>query len=107
MFICCSMWYEYDEDIAESLGKGIWMLVTERLIIRSREYNGQQRTSLGIQVDEIGPSLRYAHTQITKVAGDSLGGGNSGGGNSYQGDGGYDGGRASYDVPQGGSAHDP
>ncbi len=106
MFIRCSVWREYGENVAESLSKGMRVLVTGRLTVRSYEYNGQQRTSLEMQVDEIGPSLRYARAQVTKVAGGS-GGGNFGGGNSYQSGGGYGGGRASYDAPQGGSAHDP
>jgi len=107
MFIRCSVWREYGENVAESLSKGMRVLVTGRLTVRSYEYNGQQRTSLEMQVDEIGPSLRYARAQVTKVAGGGSGGGNFGGGNSYQGGGGYGGGRASYDAPQGGSAHDP
>jgi len=107
MFIRCSVWREYGENVAESLSKGMRVLVTGRLTVRSYEYNGQQRTSLEMQVDEIGPSLRYARAQVTKVAGGGSGGGNFGGGNSYQGGGGYGGGRASYDAPQGGAAHDP
>lgn len=107
MFIRCSVWREYGENVAESLSKGMRVLVTGRLTVRSYEYNGQQRTSLEMQVDEIGPSLRYARAQVTKVAGGGSGGGNFGGGNSYQSGGGYGGGRASYDAPQGGSAHDP
>ena len=107
MFIRCSVWREYGENVAESLSKGMRVLVTGRLTVRSYEYNGQQRTSLEMQVDEIGPSLRYARAQVTKVAGGGSGGGNFGGCNGYQGGGGYGGGRASYDAPQGGSAHDP
>ena len=107
MFIRCSVWREHGENVAESLSKGMRVLVTGRLTVRSYEYNGQQRTSLEMQVDEVGPSLRYARAQVTKVAGGGSGGGNFGGGNSYQGGGGYGGGRASYDAPQGGSAHDP
>ena len=107
MFIRCSVWREHGENVAESLSKGMRVLVTGRLTVRSYEYNGQQRTSLEMQVDEIGPSLRYARAQVTKVAGGGSGGGNFGGGNSYQGGGGYGGGRASYDASQGGSAHDP
>mgnify|MGYP000863439654 FL=1 len=107
MFIRCSVWREHGENVAESLSKGMRVLVTGRLTVRSYEYNGQQRTSLEMQVDEIGPSLRYARAQVTKVAGGGSGGGNFGGGNSYQSGGGYGGGRASYDAPQGGSAHDP
>ena len=108
MFIRCSVWRGHGENVAESLAKGMRVVVTGRLTVRNYEYNGERRTSLEMQVDEIGPSLRYARAQVTKVTG---GGGNFGGGgnygNSYQGGGGGYGGRASYDAPQGGSAHDP
>ena len=67
MFIRCSVWREYGENVAESLSKGMRVLVTGRLTVRSYEYNGQQRTSLEMQVDEIGPSLRYARAQVTKT----------------------------------------
>ena len=90
MFIRCSVWREHGENVAESLAKGMRVVVTGRLTVRNYEYNGERRTSLEMQVDEIGPSLRYARAQVTKVTGG----------------GGY-GGRASYDAPQGGSAHDP
>ncbi|MDO4887693.1 MAG: single-stranded DNA-binding protein [Actinomycetaceae bacterium] len=105
MFVRCSVWREYGENVAESLSKGMRVLVTGRFTVRNYEYNGERRTSLEMQVDEIGPSLRYARAQVTKTSGG--GGGNFGGG--YQGSGGgYGGqGRASYDAPQGGSAHDP
>lgn len=111
MFIRCSVWREYGENVAESLSKGMRVVVTGRLTVRNYEYNGQQRTSLEMQVDEIGPSLRYARAQVTRTSGGNggNGGGNYGGGTSYQGgnSGGYSQGRASYDAPQGGSAHDP
>lgn len=83
------------------------VLVTGRLTARNCEHNGQQRTSLEMQVDEIGPSLRYTCAQATKVAGGDSGGGNPGGSNSYQDGGGYGSDCASYDAPQGGSARDP
>lgn len=112
MFVRCSVWREYGENVAESLTKGMRVVVTGRLTVRSYEYNGQQRTSIEMQVDEVGPSLRYARAQVTKVSGGS-GGQNRGGGNYGGGQGGQSqqgapsGGRASYDAPQGGSSYDP
>ena len=67
MFVRCSVWREYGENVAESLTKGMRVVVTGRLTVRSYEYNGQQRTSIEMQVDEVGPSLRYARAQVTKV----------------------------------------
>lgn len=105
MFIRCSVWREYGENVAESLTKGMRVVVTGRLTVRSYEYNGQQRTSLEMQVDEIGPSLRYARAQVTRTS-TGTGGGNFGG--SYQGgNGGYSQGQASYNAAPGGSAQDP
>ena len=67
MFVRCSVWREYGENVAETLTKGMRVVVTGRLTVRSYEYNGQQRTSIEMQVDEVGPSLRYARAQVTKV----------------------------------------
>lgn len=110
MFIRCSVWREYGENVAESLSKGMRVVVTGRLTVRTYDYNGQQRTSLEMQVDEIGPSLRYARAQVTKTtSGAPRSGGGNFGGNSYQGGnaGGYQQSAPSYNAPQGGSAHDP
>ncbi|MGO1592224.1 MAG: single-stranded DNA-binding protein [Ancrocorticia sp.] len=106
MFVRCSVWREYGENVAESLTKGMRVVVTGRLTVRSYDYNGQQRTSIEMQVDEVGPSLRYARAQVTKVSGGGGGqnrGGNQGGGQPQQGGQG----RVSYDAPQGGSSYDP
>ena len=67
MFVRCSVWREYGENVAETLTKGMRVVVTGRLTVRSYEYNGQQRTSIEMQVDEVGPSLRYARAQVVKV----------------------------------------
>ena len=69
MFVRCSVWREYAENVAESLSKGMRVIVTGRMTVRSYEYNGQQRTSIEMQVDEVGPSLRYARAQVTRVRG--------------------------------------
>ena len=67
MFVRCSVWREYGENVAESLTKGMRVVVTGRLTVRSYEYNGEKRQSIEMQVDEVGPSLRYARAQVTKV----------------------------------------
>ena len=67
MFVRCSVWREYGENVAETLTKGMRVVVTGRLTVRSYEYNGQQRTSIEMQVDEVGPSLRYARAQVVKT----------------------------------------
>ena len=71
MFVRCSVWREYAENVAESLSKGMRVVVTGRMTVRSYEHNGQQRTSIELQVDEVGPSLRYARAKVTRVQGGS------------------------------------
>ncbi|MCF2705828.1 single-stranded DNA-binding protein [Arcanobacterium haemolyticum] len=66
MFVRCNVWCEYAENVAETLTKGMRVLATGRLSVRQYEHNGQQRTSLEMQVDEIGPSLRYAQAQVVR-----------------------------------------
>ncbi len=100
MFIRCSVWREYAENVAESLLKGMRVVVTGRMTVRNYEYNGERRTSIELQVDEVGPSLRYARAQVTKVPGS---GGQSGG---YGAPAQNTQGRVSYTAPQGGSAGD-
>ena len=67
MFVRCSAWKDYAENVTESLAKGMRVIVTGRMTVRSYEYNGQQRTSIEMQVDEVGPSLRYARAQVVKT----------------------------------------
>jgi len=67
LFIRCSIWREYAENVAETLTKGMRVVVTGRLAVRSYEHNGQRRTSLEIQVEEIGPCLRYARARVSRV----------------------------------------
>ena len=71
MFVRCSVWREYGENVAESLTKGMRVVVTGRLTVRSYEYNDQQRTAIEMQVDEVGPSLRYATVQVSKRSGNT------------------------------------
>jgi single-strand DNA-binding protein len=98
LFMRCSLWREAAENVAESLTKGMRVIVTGRLVSRSWEANGEKRTVNEIQVEEVGPSLRYATAKVTRTQR----GGGSGGGGFNGGGGGFGGG-----VPAGGSDSDP
>jgi len=92
LFMRCSVWRDAAENVAESLQRGTRVLVTGRL--RSRSYEtkeGEKRTVVELDVDEVGPSLRYATAKVAKTSrgGGGGGGGFSGGGG---GGGGYSGG---------------
>lgn len=66
-FFNCSCWRDLAEHVAESLTKGMRVIVTGRLNQRSWEdKEGNRRTAVEIQVDEIGPSLRFATASVTK-----------------------------------------
>ena len=76
------MWREFAEHVASTLTKGSRVIATGRLKQRSYETKeGEKRTSIELEVDEIGPSLRYATAQVTRAA-SSRDGGNGGGGAS-------------------------
>lgn len=80
LFLTCNVWRQVAENIAETLTKGMRVIVTGRL--RSRSYdtqNGDRRTVMELEVDEVGPSLRYATAQVTRNP-RGEGGGNYGGG---------------------------
>ncbi|HAT1213764.1 single-stranded DNA-binding protein [Corynebacterium striatum] len=82
MFLTCNVWRQAAENVAETLTKGMRVIVNGRL--RQRSYqnrDGENRTVFEIEVDEVGPSLRYASAQVTrKSANGGNGGGNYGGG---------------------------
>ena len=99
LFMRCSLWREAAENVAESLTKGMRVIVTGRLVSRSWEANGEKRSVTEMQVDEVGPSLRYATAKVTRTQRGGQGGGGFGGGTS--GGGGYGG------SPAGGSSNDP
>ena len=67
LFLRCSVWKEAAENVTESLRKGMRVVVTGKLKARSYEKDGVKRTSYEIDVEEIGPSLRYAVAQVTKA----------------------------------------
>ncbi len=105
MFIRCSVWRDYAENVTESLAKGMRVVVQGRLQVRNYQRNdGSQGTSVEMQVDEVGPSLRYATAQVTKTSGRGGGGGYNQG---QQSQGFEQRGQASYNAPQGGSGQDP
>lgn len=69
LFMRFSVWGEFAEHVAGSLTKGSRVIATGRLKQRSyQDKEGQTRTSIELEVDEIGPSLRYATAQITRAA---------------------------------------
>ena len=88
LFLRASVWREFAEHVAGSLTKGSRVVATGRLKQRSYETKeGEKRTSIELEVDEIGPSLRYATAQVTRAASsrDSGGGAPRGGGNQVNG----------------------
>ena len=82
MFLNCSVWRQAAENAAESLSKGMRVVVTGRLKSRSYETReGEKRTVFEVDVDEVGPSLRYATAKVTRTPSGSGGGQQGGGGN--------------------------
>ncbi|MET0590120.1 MAG: single-stranded DNA-binding protein [Naasia sp.] len=101
LFLRASVWREFAENVAGSLSKGSRVVATGRLKQRSYETKeGEKRTSIELEVDEIGPSLRYATAQVTRAAG---GGGQGGGGRGVSQGGGNGGQRDEPWGNQGGS----
>src|SRR5688572_11867902 len=91
LFLRCSIWREAAENVAESLTKGMRVIVQGRLVQRSYETReGEKRTVVELQVDEIGPSLRYASAKVTRTQ--RQGGGGFGGGGGGNAGGGFSGG---------------
>ena len=88
LFMRCSAWRELAENIAETFpDKGARVIVQGRLVQRSYEdREGQKRTVVELQVDEIGPSLKYASAKVTRAQRSSGGGGGFSGAPSGQGD---------------------
>ena len=124
LFMRCSIWRDAAENVAESLTKGTRVIVQGRLVQRSyTTREGENRTVVEMQVDEIGPSLRYAKAQVTRqprgggqagpqgggFGGQGQGGYNQGGPQQggYNGGGGIGQGQSGYNAPAGGAADDP
>ena len=67
LFMRCSVWRDTAENVAESLRKGMRVIVQGRLTQRSYDtQQGERRTVVNLQVDEVGPSLRRARAQVTR-----------------------------------------
>lgn len=88
LFMRCSAWRDMAEHCAQSLSKGMRVIAQGRLQQRSYQaQDGSNRTVVELQVDEIGPSLRYATAQVQKMQSGGYQGGNTNGGfggNGYQ-----------------------
>src|SRR3984957_17839984 len=79
LFLTCNVWRQAAENVAESLTRGMRVIVSGRLRQRSYETKeGEKRTVYEVEVDEVGPSLRNASAKVNKVA-RSNGNGNGGG----------------------------
>jgi single-strand DNA-binding protein len=76
LFLRASVWRDFAEHVAGSLTKGARVIATGRLKQRSyQDREGNNRTAIELEVDEIGPSLRYATAQVTRAASSGGGGG--------------------------------
>ena len=108
LFLSCNVWRQAAENVAESLQRGMRVIVQGRLRQRSYETKeGEKRTVYEVEVDEVGPSLRNASAKVTKSQRSSGGFGGGQGGSGGQG--GYGGGGRPADDPwasdaRGGSA---
>jgi single-strand DNA-binding protein len=81
LFLRCNIWREAAENVAESLTRGSRVIVSGRLKQRSFETReGEKRTVVELEVDEIGPSLKYATAKVNKASRSGGGGGGFGGG---------------------------
>jgi single-strand DNA-binding protein len=81
LFLSCNIWRQAAENVAESLQKGARVIVSGRLRQRSYETReGEKRTVIELEVDEIGPSLRYATAKVQRMQRSSGGGGGYGAG---------------------------
>jgi single-strand DNA-binding protein len=82
LFMRCSVWRQAAENVAESLQRGMRVIVTGRLKQRSYETKeGEKRTVIELEVDEVGPSLKYATAKSNKTTRAGAGGGGFNGGN--------------------------
>jgi len=93
LFLSCNVWRQAAENVAESLQRGMRVIVSGRLRQRSYETKeGEKRTVYEIEVDEVGPSLRNASAKVSRSTRAGSGGGFGGGQSGQGGQGGYGGG---------------
>jgi single-strand DNA-binding protein len=115
LFLTCNVWRQAAENVAESLQRGMRVIVSGRLRQRSYETKeGEKRTVYEVEVDDVGPSLRNASAKVNRVARSGSGeGGGYGGGQRSSGSGGgrpaspADGGPGSSGAGHGGGESDP
>jgi single-strand DNA-binding protein len=99
LFLSCNVWRQAAENVAESLQRGMRVIVSGRLRQRSYETKeGEKRTVYEVEVDEVGPSLRNASAKVTRSTRSGAGGGFGGGGQ---------GGQSGYGGGSGGRTDDP
>ena len=107
LFLSCNIWRQAAENVAESLQRGMRVIVQGRLRQRSYETKeGEKRTVYEIEVDEVGPSLRNASAKVTKSSRSTGGGGGFGGQSGQSGPSGG-GGQSGYGGGGGRPADDP
>ncbi|ASU80478.1 single-stranded DNA-binding protein [Actinopolyspora erythraea] len=81
LFLRCNIWRQAAENVAETLTRGMRVVVQGRLRQRSFETKeGEKRTVVEMEVDEVGPSLRYATAKVNKISRGGSGGGSGGAG---------------------------
>ncbi len=111
LFLRCSIWRQAAENVAESLQRGARVIVSGRLKQRSFETKeGEKRTVIELDVDEVGPSLKYATAKVNKTQRASGGGGGyggAGGGGGQQGGGSGYGSGSSAGSSSGAASDDP
>ena len=111
LFLRCSIWRQAAENVAESLQRGARVIVSGRLKQRSFETKeGEKRTVIELDVDEVGPSLKYATAKVNKTQRASGGGGGyggGGGGGAQQGGGSGYGSTSSAGSSSGAASDDP
>jgi single-strand DNA-binding protein len=101
LFLSCNVWRQAAENVAESLQRGMRVIVSGRLKQRSYETReGEKRTVYEIEVDEVGPSLRNASAKVSRST-------RSGGGSGFNGGSSGQGGQSGYGGGAGGRADDP
>jgi single-strand DNA-binding protein len=107
LFMRCSVWRDAAENVAESLQRGARVLVSGRLKSRSYETKeGEKRTVIEMDVDEVGPSLKYATAKVNRTQRGTGGGGFNSGGNAAAA-GGQSGGTAAGSGGKSAPAEDP
>ena len=108
LFLRCSIWRQAAENVAESLTKGMRVVVQGRLRQRSYETReGEKRTVVELDVEEVGPSLKYATAKVTKASRGSGGGGFGGGDSRGDWSGGGGGGSRGGGQQSGGGGNAP